>query len=65
MFVWYEYCCLSGRGLCDELITWPRELYGLWLDVMCDLETSRMRRPWPSLGGCAQGEINLTKGYQQ
>jgi len=50
MFVWYEYCVLSGRGLCDELITWPGELYGLWCDVMCYLETSRMRRAWPSLG---------------
>jgi len=32
---------LSGRGLCDELITRPEESYRLWC-VMCDLETSRM-----------------------
>ena len=44
-------CCLpSGRGLCDELITGPEESYRLWWVVACDLETSRMRRPWPSLG---------------
>jgi hypothetical protein len=29
---------LSGRGLCDELITRPQESYGLWCIVVCDLE---------------------------
>jgi hypothetical protein len=33
---------LSGRGLCDELITRPKESYRLWCVVVCDLETSRM-----------------------
>jgi hypothetical protein len=41
---------LSGRGLCNELITHPEESYRLWCVVVCDLETSRMRRPWPALG---------------
>jgi hypothetical protein len=41
---------LSGRGLCDELITRPEETYRLWCVVVCDLETSRMRRPWPTGG---------------
>ena len=50
MFVCCECCMLSCRGLCDELITRPEESYRLWCVVMCDLETSRMRRPWPSLG---------------
>ena len=40
---------MSGRGLCDELITRPEEFYRLWCVVVCDLETSRMRRPWPAL----------------
>ena len=40
---------LSGRGLCDELITRPEESYRLWCVVVCDLETSRMRRPWSAL----------------
>jgi len=31
---------LSGRGLCDELITRPEESYRLCCVVMCDLETS-------------------------
>jgi hypothetical protein len=29
---------LSGRGLCDELITHPEEFYRLWCVVVCDLE---------------------------
>ena len=40
---------LSGRGLCDGLITRPEESYRLWC-VVCDLETSWMRRTWPSFG---------------
>ena len=40
-----ECCVLSGRGLCDELITRPEESYRLWCVAVCDLETSRMRRP--------------------
>jgi len=35
-----ECCVLSGRGLCDELITRPEESYRLWCVVACDLETS-------------------------
>ena len=46
-----ECCVLSGRGLCDELITHPEQSYWLWYVVMCDLETSWLRRPWPT-GGC-------------
>jgi hypothetical protein len=48
MFV-CECRVLSGRGLCDELITRPEESYRLRCVVVCDLETSRMRRPWPAL----------------
>jgi hypothetical protein len=44
---------LSGRGFCDELITRPEESYKLWCVVVCDLETSRMKRPWPALGRSA------------
>ena len=45
MFVCCECYVLSGRGLCDELITRPEKYYRLWCVVVCDLETSRMRRP--------------------
>ena len=41
---------LSGRGLCDELITRPEESYRQWCVAVCDLETSRRRRPWTALG---------------
>ena len=37
---------LSGRGLCDELITRPEEFYRLCCVVVCDLETSRMGAPY-------------------
>jgi hypothetical protein len=32
---------LSGRGLCDGLITRPEESYRLWRVVVCDQETSK------------------------
>jgi hypothetical protein len=42
-------CCgcrvLSGRGLCEELITRPEESYRVRWVVVCDLEI------WP-IGGC-------------
>jgi hypothetical protein len=41
---WMSVCCecfvLSGRGLCDELITRPEESYQLWCVVVRDLKTS-------------------------
>ena len=56
MFVCCECCVFSGRGLCDELITRPEESYLMWCVVVCDLETSRMGRPWPALGCSATGK---------
>jgi len=50
MSVCCECCMLSGRGLCDALITRPEESYRLCCVVVSDLESSRMRRPWPALG---------------
>jgi len=37
---------LSGRGLCDELITRPEESCRLCCIVVCDLETSRIGAPY-------------------
>ena len=37
---------LSGRGLCDKLITRTEEFYRLCCVVVCDLETSRMGAPY-------------------
>jgi len=53
MFVCCDCCVLSGRGLCDELIIRPEESYQMSRVVMCDQETSRMRRPWLALGRSA------------
>ena len=38
MFVCCDCCVLSGRGLCDGMITRPEESYRLWCVVVCDLE---------------------------
>ena len=42
MSVCCECCVLSGRGLCDELITRPEESYRLWCFVVCDLEITKI-----------------------
>ena len=48
---WMFFCCecfaLSGRGLCDELITRPEESYRLWCVVVCDLENLMNEEPYP------------------
>ena len=46
MFVCCKCCVLSGRDLCDDLITRPEEFYRLWCVVVCDLKTSRMGAPY-------------------
>jgi len=47
---WMLVCCecrvLSGRGLCEELITRPEESYRLWCVVVCDIETLRLGAPY-------------------
>jgi hypothetical protein len=50
---------LSGRGLCDEMITRPGESYRMWYVVLCDLETSRLRRSCPALGRSATEKNNI------
>ena len=50
MFVCCDCCVLSGRGLCDGLITRPEESYRLWRVVVCDQEASGMRRLKPTRG---------------
>jgi hypothetical protein len=41
LFVCCECCVLSGRGLCDGLITRLEESYRLWRVVVCDQETCK------------------------
>ena len=57
MNIYCEFCVLSGRGLCDELITPPDDPYGLLVrHCVCDLQTSRMRTPYPALGLSTTGK---------
>ena len=63
MFVCCECCVLSGRGLCDELITRTDDSYRLWCVIVCDLETSRMRRPWPALGRSAKKKYTVRHNF--
>jgi len=48
MFVCCGCCMLSGRGLCDGLITRPGVSYRLWRVVVCDEETSKTRKLKPA-----------------
>jgi len=41
---------LTGRGLCEGLITRPGESYQLWRIVVRDEETSKTRRQKPATG---------------
>jgi hypothetical protein len=50
MFVCCECFVLSGRGLCDGLITRPEESYRLWRVLVCDQENSNTRRLKPVTG---------------
>ena len=65
VFVCCECCVLSDRGLCDELITRPEVSYRLWCVVVCDLETSRMRRSWPALGRSATKKKLIVTGFNE
>ena len=47
MSVYCECFVLSGRGLCDELITRPEESYRLWCFVVCDPENLMHEEPYP------------------
>jgi len=42
MSVCFECCVLSGRGLCDELITRPEESYRLLCVVVYDIEKKNL-----------------------
>jgi hypothetical protein len=53
-------CVFSGRGLCDELITRSEKSYRLWYVVMCELETSWLRRPWPARACYAKNKQTLS-----
>jgi len=58
MFVCCKCCVLSGRGLCDGLITRPEESYRLWRVVVCDQETSKNEEAKSPLPGCEKYNHN-------
>jgi hypothetical protein len=41
---------LSGRGVCDKLITRPEESYRLWYVVVCDLENLKNEEAMTRVG---------------
>jgi hypothetical protein len=45
---------LSGRGLCDEVITRPEESYRLWCVVVCDLENLKNEEAMTRVGSKRQ-----------
>ena len=50
IFVCCECCVLSGRGLCDELITRPEESYRLRCVVVFDLENLKNEEAMARVG---------------
>jgi len=50
IFVCCECCVLSGRGLCDELITRLEESYRLWCVVVCDPENLKNEEAMTRVG---------------
>jgi hypothetical protein len=51
--VYFECHVWSGRDICEGPIRSPEKSYRLRCVIVCDLDTSKMRRPWPALGCCA------------
>ena len=63
MSVCCECCVLSGRGLCDRLITRPE--VSIECDVSeCDREALITRRPWPHWGLLQQGKESGIVNYK-
>jgi len=61
MFVCCECCVLSGRSLCDGLITRPEESYRLWCVVVCDLENLKNEEAMTRVGSQRHKKILIVK----
>ena len=59
MYVSRDCCVLSGRGLNNGPIPRPEESYEVCCVIVCDLETWKMRWPWPEYSCCARGVKNI------
>jgi hypothetical protein len=55
---------LSGRGLCDGLITRPEESYRLWCVVVCYLENLKNEEAM-TRGGSQRGEGEGGRGKKK
>jgi len=55
---------LSLTGLCNELITRLEKSYRLWCVVMCDVDTSWMRRPRPRAVAPKPNKLSLISRSQ-
>jgi hypothetical protein len=62
MFVCCECCVLSGKGLCDELITRPEESYRLWCVIVCDLENLKNEEVMTRVGTQRKNPHKTDKG---
>ena len=56
-------CVLSGRGLCDELITRPEESYRLWCVVVCDLENLENEEAMTGVGSQRHRKKKVVHGF--
>jgi hypothetical protein len=65
MFICFDCCVLSGKGLYVELIAHSEESYRMWCVVLCILETSRLRRIWAALGRLRQNVGNETTTWAE
>jgi len=65
MSVCCECCVLSSRVLFVGLITRLEEFYRIGCVVVCDLETSRKRKPWPTWGCRAAREEKTISVYSR
>jgi len=61
MFVCCECRVLSGRGLCDELITRPEESYRMWCVVVCELENLRNEEAMTRVGSLRKKKKMIKK----
>jgi len=66
MFVCCECCVLSGRGLCDKLITRPEESYRPWCVVVCELRNLVNEEALTHWGDLAAktNKYYVTNGYR-
>jgi hypothetical protein len=55
---------LPGKRLCDKPVCRPQQSYWIGCVIVCDLQTSRMRRLRPALCCCAIKESSLICSFQ-